>query len=436
MSLKRSVFYTAAVQFPSVLLGFSTGVLITRLLHEVGRGYYTLLQSDVVLLVMLLSLNMGSGMVYFLAKGKGSKGEVIGIAVSGLLIVGAILSALLAWSWLYGIPANPLLPIGLNGFFFASFLAISLFLGLLHSLFVGIFLGLHLFRVVNQMTLVSSILLFSVYAMLFWRLPELDVMDKLRWTMLAGMGAQLFVEFLWFFQYIKHVRVKPVLFRSGAILVPLLAFATTGYVANILNQLNYRLDIWFLQDLRGAGELGLYAVAVGVAQFFFQIPEPLSQVLQPHLIGDTNESGLKQFKLYARLSFTLVLLGGIVLMLISDWLFPFIYGSAFAGSSTAFQLLMPGILFACGSKMMVLMVIRSGKVKYNVLASGIGLLFTIALNILLVPHYGLMGAAVASTVAYAVVFLVVLWVVFCRMGVPYGNYFILMPKDLMQLIRR
>ena len=174
-------------------------------------------------------------------------------------------------------------------------------------------------------------------------------------------------------------------------------------------------------------------MAVGVAQFFFQVPEPIARVLQPHLIGGFDKPMLDKFRLYARLSSTVVLAGALVMMALAEWLFPFLYGDVFAGSAKALRWLMPGILFACISKMMVLLVVRTGKVKYNALASGVGLVATIVMNMILVPKVGFVGAAIASSVAYLAILVVVLWVVFRRLGVPWDNYYLLMPADLVKL---
>lgn len=433
MSIKRSVFFTSAVQLPNVVLGFGTGVCITRLLEEVGRGYYTVLQSDVVLFSLIVSFNLGSGLLFFLAKGDIERKLVIGIAASFMLIIGGLLSLILGLAWLHGIPANPFLPYEINDFFYILYLIATLFFSLTNGLFNAIFLGLRLFRIANQMTLISASFMAVVFGFLYIWLKDTPGVDNLVIVLQASLATLILLNGIWVVYYVKHVKVVPVLFKGGALLMPLSSFVLLGYLANLLNQLNYRFDIWYLQDVKGAGELGLYAVAVGVAQFFFQVPDPLARVLQPHLIGQFDQAMLEKFRLYARLSFTLVLGGGSVFMVLSGWLFPFVYGEKFSGAVIAFRWLMPGILFACGSKMMALLIIRTGKVGFNALASGFGLLFTIALNLLLVPRYGLVGAAIASSGAYLAVLLVVLWVVFRRLGVPWDNYYILMPKDIARL---
>lgn len=424
---------TALVQLPSVSLSFVSGVCITRLLKEAGRGYYTLLQADVVLFTLLVSLNVGTGALYFLAKDEHGKERVISLMFSFMMVIALVLTGALASVKIWGMPVNPLFPEGVNGPPYVAYVAVTVFLSILNSLFHSLFTGLRMFRVVNQMTLLTAVLAVVVFGSLFLLSDGAGREADLIRVLVASVLILLCLNAVWMVYYGLYIRVRPVLSRGGALLKPLLTFVLVGFLATLLNMLNYRFDVWFVQEVRGVGELGLYAVAVGVAQFFFQVPEPIARVLQPHLIGGFDGPMLDKFRLYARLSTTLVLLGGGVLVVISEWLFPFLYGEAFGPSALAMRWLMPGILFACISKMMVLLVVRTGRMKYTVLASGVGLVVTIAMNFLLVPVFGIVGAAIASSLAYLVVLLLVLWVVFKRLGVPWGNYYLLMPGDIARL---
>mgnify|MGYP003817190213 CR=1 FL=1 len=433
MSIDRSVLLTSVVQLPSVLLGFVSGICITRMLQDAGRGYYTVLQADVVLLTLLVSFNLGAGVLYFLARDESGRDRLIGLACTVTLVIGTLIALSLLVVRSFGMPANPLFPSGVDGFPFVAYVAGTVFFSLTNSLFHSVFAGLRLFRVVNQMTLVTAISTAIVFGGMFvWSKGE-GGKDGLWNVLVASFVLLVGLNLLWLVYYLVHVRVRPVLFRGGALLKPVLAFVLVGYLANLLNLLNYRFDVWYVLEVRGAGELGLYAVAVGVAQFFFQVPEPIARVLQPHLIGGFDKPMLDKFRLYARLSSTVVLAGALVMMALAEWLFPFLYGDVFAGSAKALRWLMPGILFACISKMMVLLVVRTGKVKYNALASGVGLVATIVMNMILVPKVGFVGAAIASSVAYLAILVVVLWVVFRRLGVPWDNYYLLMPADLVKL---
>ncbi len=417
-----------------MLFSFLAGVCITRVLQQEGRGVFTTLQADVAMLALLLSFGMPSVLVFFLAKGDQPKGKVVGMVASLFVVLVAVVAATLLGAALGFLRIDGLLPPSSSGFH-GFFVGATLLMTLLQSFLGATFLGLREFRVGNRMYVASALANLLAYGGLYWAYRGKPG-DHVDLVLATGMLVHFGLTCAWVWHYVAFVRVRPVLFRGGGLIRPALVFSAMGYVADLLNQLNYRLDIWILGDLRGMAELGTYAVAVSVAQFFFMVPEPIARVLQPHLVSDDQANLLDHFKFYCRVCITLVLLGGVVFVLVADQIFPLVYGSAFAASAKSFRMLMPGIVFACVSKMLVLLVVRTGQVKYNALASGAGLLITLALDFLLIPGYGAVGAAVASSMAYFTVMCVVMVVVFRRLGVPWGNYFLLVPSDIRRLRHR
>jgi len=435
MSLKRSILFSFGAQVPAVLLSFITGVFITRMLHEEGRGVFSMLQADVAILSLLLSFSMPSVLVFFLAKAEHTRERVIGLAASLLFVSGLIIAFALVLVLSGVIEPAILLPAGDDVRFYAVFVGVALFLTIVQSFLAAVFLGVREFRVGNRMYILTAVANLLVYGSLFV-VSDPAVPAAVAPVLLAALLAQLVMTLVWLVHYITFVGIKPMFWSGGDLLRPALTFSAMGYLADLLNQLNYRLDIWILGDIRGMADLGLYSVAVGVGQFFFMVPEPIARVLQPHLVSNDEEGLLEKFKFYSRLCVTLVVVGGGLAALLSTWLFPLVYGEAFRASVPAFQLLMPGIVFACITKMLVLLVVRTGRIKYNALASGAGLVITCVFDLLLIPTHGPEGAAVASSLAYFTVMAVVAAVVFGRLGVPIGNYFFLTTKDVVQLIGR
>ncbi len=70
---------------------------------------------------------------------------------------------------------------------------------------------------------------------------------------------------------------------------------------------------------------------------------------------------------------------------------------------------------------------------------GLGALLNLALNLLLIPIYGIVGAATASSIAYLAVTLALL-VMYCRLsGVPVWQTLIILPSDvapMLQMLQR
>jgi len=61
---------------------------------------------------------------------------------------------------------------------------------------------------------------------------------------------------------------------------------------------------------------------------------------------------------------------------------------------------------------------------------GLGALLNLALNVVLIPAYGIVGAAAASSIAYLAVTVAML-VLYCRLsGVPFWQTLIILPADI------
>ncbi|MGI8893789.1 MAG: polysaccharide biosynthesis C-terminal domain-containing protein, partial [Bacteroidia bacterium] len=102
-----------------------------------------------------------------------------------------------------------------------------------------------------------------------------------------------------------------------------------------------------------------------------------------------------------KISFIGSLVAILILLLIPIDLYAFIFGQAFREVKTVIWFLSPGILFLAVSTVFTHYFSGLGKNHINSIASGIGLFFTLILCYLLIPVYGLAGAAAATSISYA-----------------------------------
>lgn len=435
MSLKRGVFYTFLTQFPVAFLGVVAGIFTTRLLGPEGKGVFAIFQSDIALLSLFFGINIGMGVVYFISSSKYSAPEMLGMAIRIISI--SMLTAIVFLVSSFYIP-------GLNSLIYPGdwsnlagliFIFTSLVFTLTHTIFSSIFQGLRQFRVVNQVTLINSVMnVMAFSALYFWSGLEKKSISNL-WVVLTFTSALYFINVLtWLYYYVKLVGAKPV-FNNAGKYNTVWAFIFIGYISNLVNMLNYRLDIWIVNSYEGEIELGYYSLAANIAQMFLMISAPIALVLQPYLNGSETEESKQKIMLFSRLNFSLVFILAIMTCLLAAWAIPLVYGKEFGPTVPALLVLLPGILFACSTQLFALMPIKFNKIKYNLVATLAGLFVTIVLDLLLIPKYGIIGAGIASSMAYFCIFITVLYFCFYRLQMPWGNYFIFLPKDLQQFKR-
>ena len=430
MSLKRGILYTFLTQAPTLLMYFVASMLMTRMLGDVGRGEYALLTNDGALLAMLVGLNLAFGVSYFTAKNTGDVKKLVGTAATFL-----ILDLLFIPMFLFGISLSDALtdlsmPVGRTHWAYWAFLYLMVMCSLVNGTISAVLLGLKQFKVLNAMSILNAAL--SAIGFLFLYLYKEQITSSLILPSVLMISAAVLViqSLTWCVLYGIIVKVPPIPVWSWSIIKPILIFSLIGHLSTLVNLINYRFDVWVVDHYCGPAELGLYAVAVGVGQLLFHIPDPFARVVQPFLFGQVKDEMLARFKVVARLSFTSVLLIGIGLAFTAQWILPLLFGDVFIGSVSALWLLLPGILFSSGFKVLAQLVINSDMQRFNLLATSVGALFTIILDLIMIPRWGIEGAALASTISYLLILLVVVGVIRTRLNISVHDLFILRSTDI------
>ena len=67
-------------------------------------------------------------------------------------------------------------------------------------------------------------------------------------------------------------------------------------------------------------------------------------------------------------------------------------------------LLLPGVVLLGGAKVLTNEIAGRGYPHYNSLNSGLALVLTVIFDLVLIPRYGVVGAALASSLAYTAIF--------------------------------
>lgn len=433
MSLKRGIFYTFLTQAPTLLLYFVASTLMTRILGDQGRGAYALLQNQVALLAMLLGFNTGFGITYFTSKAGADPSKVVGIAASMLIvnIIGApLLLALIFWNNdLRGI----FMPEEAFHWGYVTYVGVSVLLSQLITAIGAIMLGMKKFRILNRMTILSALLSAVGFGLLYLFRERMQEVHVLPAVIGITFTCALALTVSWCYIYVREVGILPSPTWSWSVLKPFMALALIGYGSNLINMINYRFDIWVVGNFAGTAQLGLYAVAVGMGQLFFYIPEPFSRVVQPFLYDNMEPEMLAKFKFIVRINFTSVMLLSLGLGISAPWIVPLLFGQTFHGSVIALQWLLPGILFVSGSKLIGLLVIEGGYFRYSLYSTIIAAAFTIVLDLVLIPRLGIVGASIASSVSYLPLLAVPCLVIRYKMGIPVWDMFLLRSSDLARI---
>ncbi len=197
---------------------------------------------------------------------------------------------------------------------------------------------------------------------------------------------------------------------DAALLRDMVRYATLTWVANIAQFLNYRVDIWIVQYFTGSAALGIYSLAASLAMTLWVLPRSTSTVLMPAMASGDPGAGFPQAARLARLVFGVTAALAIPIVVFSRVWLGLLYGDAFVASAAPFAVLLLGCVPFTLCVILAAALAGVNRQHVNLGASLVGLVATVVLDLVLIPRYGILGAAAASAVSYLVTTAVVVWV--------------------------
>jgi O-antigen/teichoic acid export membrane protein len=211
-------------------------------------------------------------------------------------------------------------------------------------------------------------------------------------------GAAFVLGLIWIHRRRLSLRVDRALLRR------LLRFGLPTMPAELsLYGLNF-VDRVIIARSLGLAEAGLYALAVKFAQGVNVLVRGFQLAWPPlaYSIRDDREAR----RVYAAVvtwftaGCTFVVVG---MWLLSRWIVRALAAPEFFGAHEAIGLIATGVTLYALYMVLVVILGRTGRTEFNFPATGAALAANVALNLLLVPPFGIVGAGVALVVSYLVV---------------------------------
>jgi O-antigen/teichoic acid export membrane protein len=257
------------------------------------------------------------------------------------------------------------------------------------------------------------------------RLLEASIVAWLLSCIITGVGAVLLMA--------RFVKVG---FRWNRPLIGgALRFGIQQNLGTLLDFLNYRFDMllvnWFLDPTH----VGYYSVSVVVVEKMWYVPNVLSAVLHPLVAKVDDENANRATTLVSRVTVFVIAAGCLAILALGRPLVQLLYSSRFLPAVTPIFILLPGIVMISVAKVVVSDLTARGFPRAGMWAGLVAVVSNIAANMFLIPRLGLNGAALSSTISYALCAVVVV-VYFLRVtGVALGDLVLPTPADVRYLVR-
>lgn len=400
------------------------GIILARALGPAGKGSYDLVIATTALLEVLLDFSLSAGVIYVVAKGDSAPGS---LALRLTLIApcqGLAAAAILLFLRHTGYSAA-LLPPHIGGQAIAA-VAISLIFTEFSAFWRAILFGLQEIIRVNRLELISRVLF------LFMLVTTVGVLFAVRHQASAPVFIWVHVALLILTSLMFLYSLYPYLSRGKTGFRELVAFAFPCYLANFSQFLNFRLDVFMVSYFIGVEGVGLYTLAVNLAQMIWLIPQSAAKVLLPKIAASQeaaseNASSTAQI---TRITFWVSLVVALFLAIFARFFLPIVYGEAFRRSIAPFLWLLPGIVIFSTVNVLTSYIAGIGKPQVNLFISLAGLFFTLTLDFLLIPRFNIIGAAMASTVSYSISAALTLWFFRRQAGVGLRDIVLITSEDV------
>lgn len=438
-SITKSTFYTLLTQIPSHLFGIIAGIFIARTLGTTGRGYYAIFLATMTLYCTVFGGSITTSIIYFISSKKMEINKVNALSVLTLTATMLLTFLALTLSFVPSIQKwiIPDFPWNLD---FAILMFSIIFLTQLNASFTAYFQGHQNFRLVNQILLLNSIYSLAGFAYLYW----LGTMDPY-----IGVGAVLimyrFILLLNTIHWLYHFfKAKGFHFNFNLTFAELKAFFQfTGYnhISEVGKFFNAKAILWIAAFFMSSSELGIFSIGLGVTSLLMLFSVPVSQILETYINGAKPLIRKQTFSRFARIQFTLLAIVVAIGSILIPYLIPLAYGAAFSTDSWVIMILLIGLLFGCQSNLLTSYFIASNRLKVNFWATYIGLSFLIIFGFVLVPKYGLLGAALTQTISFIAQFIFQIFVLRFKEDIPYSIHWmissdIVFIKNQLKLIQR
>lgn len=166
-----------------------------------------------------------------------------------------------------------------------------------------------------------------------------------------------------------------------------------------------RIDQLMIQRLMGDAELGVYSAAIRISELWYFIPTAIMTAAAPNLTR-RYEAGVDDYhtdlRRFMRIMVGMSVAAALVLTFFSGFIVQLLFGPAYAAAAPVLAIqTWAGVFVAIGVASSPWF-INTGMMRYGLYQAVAGAIASICLNSILIPAYGLTGAAVSLVLSYAI----------------------------------
>ncbi len=423
-SVHKIVFQQSASVFIAQVVLLVCGVfnsfLVAYLVGPEGRGLIYLLQFIAGGIgLTLLNFGLGPASVFYLGReGRRSLSEVAAGVLWASLILGSLPMIVLgpAWHWVASLATQKIA---------GAYLWLALcVIPVVNLTFNAGFLCLarKRIRAYNWLRISPSVLFsLSLLVMLFSR-------SRTIWAIALAWTATTVIPGLFALGVVRSAGGMQWPGAAKRFLRSAIRFGWHSHLGAVTQYFQHRSDILLVSYFLPLKELGLYAFAVSLAELLWYIPHAVAPVLMPHVADQPEDVVIRITPMMCRATFAITALLSAGLAAASTWMIPRML-PAFHESVRVLWILLPGVVAASLFKILSSDFNGRGKPIETFYPAAITLGSGLVCGALVIPRFGIYGAAVVTTSGYVLNALLYVRSYSRMTSVPIANLLFLRSED-------
>ena len=390
----KKILGTGLTRVMNLLIGFATMMMGTKLLGPAEWGIGFTVLTDVTFLLIGVEFLAGSGLVYFTPRKPLS--TLMTVSYTWIALVMG-LYCLLFWALsYYPTTFDRIVPKGYEGITLLLTLVYSF-----HNFNLNVFLGKEKVSTFNWVFLLQIFVQVSSMALFIFVFGMRDA-HAFVYSLLCGYVTAFVVGFVLMIRMLTNDERAPFMLTAKEML-------KYGYViqlSNLVSTLNRRMSIFLLRKHCTKESVGVYGAASQVGEGVKVFGMSISMVQFSKLSNmDDQEQIVKLTIKFLKITVILTLLALLAIVCLPVSFFELLFTDEFGQVKEIILLMSPGLLFLSAQMIFSHYFSGTGVPKYNLFASLTGLAVTVPCTFIMIPTWGIVGAAISFSCTYTAIML-------------------------------
>jgi O-antigen/teichoic acid export membrane protein len=388
----RATAGTAGVNIAVMLIGSVGGLFLARALGPTHRGDLVAILQWPMMIGSVASLGITQSTCYWISRRPDKSIPLMSTAIAASLATGVVIAALGPWlAAVIGRNAEVRSDLALVLALTPVYIAGGVWISTLQATSIWKW----------NLTRALQPLVYLVAVVSLWALGKLTLITVVAAFAISVAGQALCAAIVARRMIGRHTR------PDLSLLGPLYAYGSKVWLSSVPQLVNVSVDQLVLSVIPSvaAAQLGNYTVAASLSWLALPASTAFGSVAFPRIARMAGADAILRIERISLVGAGLI--AGLTIGLIcvvAPLVVPSLFGDGYRDAIIALWLLAPGTVFLALNRVLGDVLQGRGKPLVRSAGEGLGAIVTLALLLTLIPGFGIRGAAIASSVTYAVVF--------------------------------